>query len=44
MNRVWLITGASSGFGRAVTEAAVAAGDMAVATARRIDVPANSAG
>ncbi len=35
MNRVWLITGANSGLGRAVTEAAVAAGDVAVATARR---------
>jgi NAD(P)-dependent dehydrogenase (short-subunit alcohol dehydrogenase family) len=33
--RVWLVTGASSGFGRAVTEAAVAAGDVVVATARR---------
>ena len=36
MTRVWLITGANSGFGRAVTEAAVAAGDVAVATARRV--------
>ena len=36
MNRVWLITGANSGFGWAITEAAVAAGDIAVATARRI--------
>ena len=36
MNRVWLITGAGSGFGRAITEAAVAAGDVAVATARRV--------
>jgi NAD(P)-dependent dehydrogenase (short-subunit alcohol dehydrogenase family) len=35
MNRVWLITGANSGFGRAITEAAVAAGDVAVATARQ---------
>ena len=33
--RVWLITGASSGFGRALTEAAIAAGDVVVATARR---------
>ena len=33
--RVWLVTGASSGFGRAITEAAVAAGDVVVATARR---------
>jgi NAD(P)-dependent dehydrogenase (short-subunit alcohol dehydrogenase family) len=36
MSRVWLITGANSGFGRAITEAAVAAGDVAVATARRV--------
>jgi NAD(P)-dependent dehydrogenase (short-subunit alcohol dehydrogenase family) len=36
MNRVWLITGANSGFGREITEAAVAAGDIAVATARRV--------
>jgi NAD(P)-dependent dehydrogenase (short-subunit alcohol dehydrogenase family) len=35
MSRVWLITGANSGFGRAITETAVAAGDVAVATARR---------
>ncbi|CAM5732778.1 oxidoreductase [Streptomyces fumanus] len=35
MNRVWLVTGASSGFGRAITEAAVAAGDIVVAAARR---------
>jgi NAD(P)-dependent dehydrogenase (short-subunit alcohol dehydrogenase family) len=33
--RVWLITGASSGFGRAIAEAAVAVGDTVVATARR---------
>ena len=35
MNRVWLITGANSGFGRAITEVAVAAGDVVAATARR---------
>ncbi|MEU3072958.1 oxidoreductase [Streptomyces laurentii] len=35
MNKVWLITGANSGFGRAFTEAAVAAGDVVVAAARR---------
>ncbi|MHA6629422.1 oxidoreductase [Pseudonocardia sichuanensis] len=34
-SRVWMVTGASSGFGRAITEAAVAAGDVVVATARR---------
>jgi NADP-dependent 3-hydroxy acid dehydrogenase YdfG len=33
--RVWLITGASSGFGRAIAEAALATGDTVVATARR---------
>ncbi|GGV01360.1 short-chain dehydrogenase/reductase [Kitasatospora herbaricolor] len=33
--RVWLITGASSGFGRALTEAALAAGDTVVAAVRR---------
>lgn len=38
MNRVWLITGASSGFGRAITEAAVAADDTVIATARNTDV------
>jgi NAD(P)-dependent dehydrogenase (short-subunit alcohol dehydrogenase family) len=36
MDRIWLITGANSGFGRAITEAAVAAGDVVVATARRV--------
>lgn len=35
--RVWLITGASSGFGRALSEAAIAAGDVVVATARRTE-------
>jgi len=35
MKRVWLVTGASSGFGHAIVEAAVAAGDVVVATARR---------
>ncbi|WP_067282188.1 oxidoreductase [Streptomyces jeddahensis] len=35
MNKVWLITGATSGFGRAITEAAVAAGDVVVGAARR---------
>jgi NADP-dependent 3-hydroxy acid dehydrogenase YdfG len=31
---MWLITGASSGFGQALTEAALAAGDTVVAAAR----------
>jgi NAD(P)-dependent dehydrogenase (short-subunit alcohol dehydrogenase family) len=33
--RVWLITGSSSGFGRHLAEAAIAHGDRVVATARR---------
>jgi NAD(P)-dependent dehydrogenase (short-subunit alcohol dehydrogenase family) len=33
-SRVWLITGASSGFGRAIADAALARGDSVVATAR----------
>ncbi|WP_051266543.1 oxidoreductase [Nakamurella lactea] len=33
--RVWLVTGAGSGFGRAIAQAAIAAGDVVVATARR---------
>ncbi|MFJ6795247.1 oxidoreductase [Streptomyces sp. NPDC091268] len=33
--RVWLITGASSGFGRTLAEAALAAGDAVAAAARR---------
>lgn len=43
MNRVWLITGASSGFGRAITEAAVAADDTVIATARNTEVLADVA-
>ncbi|MFJ8828003.1 oxidoreductase [Streptomyces sp. NPDC102467] len=35
MNKVWLVTGASSGFGRVITQAAVAAGDVVVGAARR---------
>ncbi|ALG14650.1 SDR family NAD(P)-dependent oxidoreductase [Kibdelosporangium phytohabitans] len=33
--KVWLITGANSGFGRAISEAATAAGDVVVGTARK---------
>jgi NAD(P)-dependent dehydrogenase (short-subunit alcohol dehydrogenase family) len=39
--RVWLITGASSGFGRAIADAALAAGDVVVAAARRTDALAD---
>jgi NAD(P)-dependent dehydrogenase (short-subunit alcohol dehydrogenase family) len=39
--RVWLITGASSGFGRAIAEAALAAGDIVVGAARRTDALAD---
>ncbi|NYI72053.1 NAD(P)-dependent dehydrogenase (short-subunit alcohol dehydrogenase family) [Naumannella cuiyingiana] len=34
--QVWLITGANAGFGRAIAEAARAAGDLVVATARDV--------
>ena len=39
--RKWFVTGASSGFGRAIAEAALAAGDTVVATARRPDAVAD---
>ena len=35
MGRTWLITGASRGFGRRLTEAVLEAGDQVIATARR---------
>lgn len=33
--KIWLVTGASSGFGRALTRAAIEAGDTVIAVARR---------
>jgi NAD(P)-dependent dehydrogenase (short-subunit alcohol dehydrogenase family) len=41
MNKVWLVTGASSGFGRAIAEAALAAGDVVVGAARRAEALAD---
>jgi NAD(P)-dependent dehydrogenase (short-subunit alcohol dehydrogenase family) len=41
--RRWLITGASSGFGRALAEAVLAAGDAVIATARKPDTLADLA-
>ncbi|WP_367321031.1 oxidoreductase [Streptomyces sp. HUAS ZL42] len=35
MNKVWLVTGASSGFGRAIAEAALADGDVVIGAVRR---------
>jgi NAD(P)-dependent dehydrogenase (short-subunit alcohol dehydrogenase family) len=35
--RVWLITGASSGFGFAIAEAALGRGDSVAATSRRVE-------
>lgn len=40
-NRIWLITGASSGFGREIARAALDAGDTVVLTARRPEVLAD---
>jgi NAD(P)-dependent dehydrogenase (short-subunit alcohol dehydrogenase family) len=42
--RVWLITGCSAGFGRAIADAALARGDRVVATARRPEALADLAG
>jgi NAD(P)-dependent dehydrogenase (short-subunit alcohol dehydrogenase family) len=41
--RVWMITGTSSGFGRAIAEAVVERGDRVVATARRVEALADLA-
>lgn len=37
MSKVYLITGASSGFGKALAEAAIARGEQVAVAARRID-------
>ncbi|WP_330251955.1 SDR family NAD(P)-dependent oxidoreductase [Nocardia sp. NBC_00565] len=34
-NEIWIVTGANFGFGRAITEAAVGAGNIAIAATRR---------
>jgi NADP-dependent 3-hydroxy acid dehydrogenase YdfG len=36
-NRVWLITGCSSGFGQAFAQAVIAHGDHLIATARHVE-------
>ena len=36
-SRVWFITGTTSGFGRAIAEAALERGDSVIATARRVE-------
>jgi len=38
MSKVWFITGASSGFGRALSEAVLARGDRAILAARRLEM------
>jgi NAD(P)-dependent dehydrogenase (short-subunit alcohol dehydrogenase family) len=43
-HRVWLITGASSGFGRAIAEAVLGRGEFVVGTARDTDALADLAG
>lgn len=37
MSKIWFITGASSGFGKALAEAVLAKGDSAILTARRLE-------
>jgi len=42
--RVWLVTGASSGFGRAISEEAMNRGDIVLAAARKVDQLADLTG
>ena len=44
MQQTWFITGSSRGLGRALVQAALDAGDLVVATARRPDQLAESLG
>jgi NADP-dependent 3-hydroxy acid dehydrogenase YdfG len=44
MSKAWFITGASSGFGRALAKAVLARGDCAILAARRRDALSNIAG
>jgi NAD(P)-dependent dehydrogenase (short-subunit alcohol dehydrogenase family) len=44
MGRVWLVTGGSSGFGRAIVDAVLERGDSVVATARRPEALSDLAG
>jgi NADP-dependent 3-hydroxy acid dehydrogenase YdfG len=44
MNRVWLITGASSGFGRCIAEEALSRGELVMATARNLSAAEAVAG
>jgi NAD(P)-dependent dehydrogenase (short-subunit alcohol dehydrogenase family) len=37
MSKIWIITGASSGFGKALAEAVLTKGDSAILTARRLE-------
>src|SRR5262245_12788570 len=41
MKRTWLITGVSTGFGRHLTEALLAAGEQVAGTVRRLDAVAD---
>ena len=42
MNKIWFITGAGSGLGKGITEAALRAGDRVVATGRNLEKVRNA--